>query len=167
MLPFDNIEIRDPSEIEVSDLDVDAGEKFLNTRFPRGYRKFITKFGVGIICYYVQIYSPNRILDGQNNLNEWRKRIDQYWFWDNENGKLPKSKALECIIIGDTTSGDELIFHPNNPDEIFILPRDFETVFSNNQGLSDTIDWLCSSGTLLFETFDEMFFEGVKTRTGA
>ena len=161
-MPFENIEIRVPSDIKINGLDVDEGEKILNTRFPKEYRQFITKFGVGMICDYIRIYSPNRILNGQNNLNDWRKRIDEYWFWDNDDGKLPKSKALECIIFGDTTSNDELVFHPSNPDEILILPRDFDTSLSNDQGLSNTIEWLCSSGVLLFDTFGERYFEGVK-----
>lgn len=62
----------------------------------------------------------------EKELTEWRRRINKYWFWDDVRELLPKERALECVIIGDTVSGDELVFHPSRPNRLFVLPRDSE-----------------------------------------
>jgi hypothetical protein len=38
--------------------DVDAAEKQLGTRLPKGYRDFITRFGEGMLAGYVRVYPP-------------------------------------------------------------------------------------------------------------
>ena len=62
--------------------EVDEAEARLGIRFPSGYREFVTRFGEGLLGSYIRIYPPRRILSGENNLVEWRQRIDEYWFWD-------------------------------------------------------------------------------------
>jgi len=42
---------------------------------------------------------------------DWRDRIKKYWVWDKGTDLLPKARALECVIVGDTGNGDELVFH--------------------------------------------------------
>jgi hypothetical protein len=138
--------------------EVDAAEAQLGIRFPSGYREYVTQFGEGVLGSYVRIYPPRRILSGANNLIEWRRRIDQYWFWDGSSGTLTKEQALEAVIIGDTLDGDELIVHPGNPERIYVLPRQSEQIYVAGDGLPAAIEWLCTSGTLT-EPFPERNFE--------
>lgn len=97
-------------------------------------------------------------MTGEVNLYEWRKRIDKYWFWDEGEVVLTKEKALECIIIGNTLDGDEICFHRESKDKIYILPRYEEQVFISGSDLPGAIEWLCSS-RVLTEAFTERFFE--------
>jgi hypothetical protein len=144
--------------------EVDAAEAQLGIRFPSGYREYVTRFGEGVLGgSYVRIYPPRRILFGANNLAQWRRRIDQYWFWDGGRNVLTKEQALKCIIIGDTLEGDELIVHPDNPERVYVLPRHSENIYIAGNGLPAAIEWLCGSGTLT-KPFVERNFEPFDSR---
>jgi hypothetical protein len=144
--------------------EVTLAETQLGIRFPTGYKEYVTQFGEGVLGgYYIRIYPPNRILDGENNVREWRERINQYWFWDQDKDILTKEQALQSVIIGDTLDGDELIVHPDHPERIYVLPRHTEEIFIAGEGLPATIEWLCSNG-ILTEAFTEREFEPLVLR---
>jgi len=147
-----------------SDTEVLEAERALGIQFPSGYREYVTTLGEGVLGgTYIRIYPPRRILTGLNNNKEWRERIRDYWFWDGGQSVMTKETALQCIIIGDTTDGDELIVHPNNSERIFVLPRHSEDVIIAGDGLFAAIEWLCTSG-LLSESFSERNFEPFDSR---
>lgn len=146
-----------PSPAEVDEAEAQP----LGIRFPSGYREFVTRFGEGLLGSYIRIYPPRRILSGENNVVEWRQRIDEYWFWEAGRQLLTKEKALQSVIIGDTVVGDELIVHPTSPDRIYVLPRESEEIYVAGHGLPAAIEWLCGSGTLI-EAFEEQIFGAVR-----
>src|SRR5262249_16935776 len=144
--------------------EVNAAEAQLGIHFPSGYREYVTQFGEGVLGgSYVRIYPPRRILSGANNLAEWRRRIDQYWFWDGGSKVLTKNQVLEGIIIRDTLEGDELIVRPDNPERVYGLTRHSEDIYIAGNGLPAVIEWLCGSGTLT-EPFVERDFEPFDSR---
>ncbi|KVO27686.1 hypothetical protein WL80_06100 [Burkholderia ubonensis] len=154
---FNRIIVRKAASACPTAADVSAAEEKLRTRFPKDYAEYITRFGEGVLGGdFVRIYPPRRILA---ELEDWRARIDQYWFWDEGRSVLTKDAASRAIVIGDTTVGDELIFHPGSPDRILVLPRESESIFVAGDGLEQAIEWLCTSGELS-EPFDERDFEG-------
>jgi hypothetical protein len=147
--------------------EVDAAEAQLRIRFPTGYREYVTTFGEGVLGgTYVRVYPPRRILSGHNNVTEWRRRIDEYWFWDDGQDVLTKEQALQSVIIGDTFDGDELIVHPDQPEKIYVLPRHSGGIHVAGNGLPAAIEWLCNSGTLT-EAFSERNFEPFDSRPDA
>lgn len=144
--------------------EVDQVEAHLGIRFPAGYRDYITRFGEGLLGgSYIRIYPPRRILSGENNLAEWRQRIAEYWFWDEGREVLPREQVQQSVIMGDTFDGDELIFHPSDPERIYVLPRYSENIYVAGMGLPEAIEWLCTSGTLT-EPFAERKFEPFDSR---
>lgn len=161
-IKFEDIKVVGGPLVRSTDAEVDEVEKELGVTFPNGYREYVTRFGEGILGgSYVRIYPPRRILNGSNNVKEWRGRIKQYWFWDEGSNVLSKDRALESIILGDTMDGDEIVFHPSQPDRLLILPRHHEAIFEAGKDLYQTLSWLCSSGVLTapfaereFEPFD-------------
>ena len=161
---FDNVTVVGGPLVLSSPAEVDTAEAQLGIRFPSGYREFVTRFGDGVLGgSYIRIYPPRRILTGANNLTEWRQRIDQYWFWDDGRDVLTREQALESIIIGDTADGDELIVHPGNPERVYVLPRESESIYAAGDGVPAAIEWLCSSGTLT-EPFAVRHFEPFDSR---
>jgi hypothetical protein len=137
---------------------VQAVEQQLRARFPQGYLEYMNRFGEGVLGgSFIRVYPPQRVL---NDLSEWRARIAEYWFWDHGAPVLSKAQALECIVFADTVGGDELVFHPRQPDEIFVLPRSSEDILAIGPGLPAAIEWCCGSGVLT-EPFDERLFEAV------
>src|SRR5262245_17764133 len=96
--------------------EVDELEARLWVTLPPGYREYVTQLGEGVLGgTFVRIYPPWRI---DAELVEWRERIEKYWFWDAGKDLLPKARAIECIVLGDTLQGDELVFHPRYPDRL-------------------------------------------------
>jgi hypothetical protein len=152
---FEKIVVKQSAASPPSVMEVEGLESTLGTAFPKGYGEFITRFGEGVLGgTYIRIYPPSRILA---ELEEWRARIDEYWFWDQGSDVLSKFDALNSFILGDTMDGDELIFHPKQSDKIFVLPRYSEDIFVAGLGVEEAIEWLCTSGKLT-EPFKERNF---------
>jgi hypothetical protein len=147
---------------QVDEREVLEAEEVLDAKFPVGYKDFIIKFGEGAMTD-IRIYPPRRILNGDNNLREWRKRTAEYWFWDLNPEILTKEKALECIIIADTFDGDELVFHSQNPETIYFLPRHDDNIYKIDGGFYEALDWYCNSG-ILIQTYEERNFESFDSR---
>lgn len=141
--------------------EVNALEAQLWVTFPIGYREYICKLGEGVLGgELVRIYPPWRIA---NELDDWRQRIKRYWLWDKGRAILPKERAVECLILGDTVNGDELVFHPTRPDRLFVLPRHSERIFEAGKDLLAAIEWMCSSGKLV-KKFTERNFSPYDSR---
>lgn len=162
MLP-DDITIISKQLIQISSSEVEEVESSLGITFPEAYRDFITRFGEGAMTD-IRIYPPRRIMNGLNKLKQWRKRIAAYWFWNHEPVILKKEKALECVIIGDTFDGDELTFHPNEPDTTYFLPRHKDNIFKVEGGLYAAMQWYCTSGVLI-HPYSERTFEAFDSRS--
>jgi hypothetical protein len=141
--------------------DVDHAAEKLNTSFPKGYCEYVTILGEGILGDFIRVYPPWRILA---ELDSWRDRIRQYWFWDNGVDVLTDEQAEESVIIADTLNGDELIFHPSNPDRLIVLPRDKEVIFEAGENLTEALEWLCGSGKVT-QQFSASEFEPFDSRT--
>jgi hypothetical protein len=158
MSRLDDLKPTAPSK-GVAEDEVNAAESTLGCTFPTGYRGFITRYGRGVLGNLVRIYTPADILSGHNNLKEWRARIDEFWFWDSSAELLPKALALECVMLGDTVGGDELIFHPSEPDRLYVLPHDFDDAYLvSSTGFDAAIDWFFTAG-VLDEPFEDDSFE--------
>lgn len=138
---------------------VDALEARLWGPFPAGYREYVTTLGEGVLGGgFVRVYPPWRV---ERDLDEWRRRVAKYWFWDKGRKLLPKERGVECVVVGDTANGDELVFHPMRPGRLFVLPRDSEQVFDAGPDLLAAVEWVLTSRKLTpkvaerdFEPFD-------------
>lgn len=115
-------------------------------RLPSGYRELMAELGVGTLTCWVRVYSPERIAAERD---EWRARIGEYWFWsDDGDTGLDQSPALGCTCFADTIGGDELIAHPDDPDSLFVLPRNHDQVMRAGADLAEALTWLHESGRL-------------------
>jgi hypothetical protein len=131
-----------PSHGSIVDL-----ERKLGVKLPDGYPEYILKFGNGVLGgSLVRIYVPEKI---SATLTEWRERISEYWLWDDPKSAISKERAIESILIGETTIGDELIFHPSERNKLYILPRQSYGSLYVGENLLEAIEWMCSSGKLV------------------
>ena len=158
---IDDIKIVGSPLVLASPKDVRALEQELWITLPQGYFDYITRLGEGVLGgSLVRIYPPWRI---RKELNDWRERINTYWFWEKGEKILPKARAVECVIVGDTVIGDELVFHPCRPNHLFVLPRNSDRIFEPGEDLLSAIEWMCSSGKLC-RAFKKREFEPFDTR---
>nr|WP_199002071.1 SMI1/KNR4 family protein [Flavobacterium sp. ASV13] len=156
---FDNYKIIPNYQTNKTDLftadaaEILACEKTLNVLFDEDYKEYVSQYGSGILGgTYVRVFLPETIIV---TLEEWRKRIAEYWFWDEGKDILTKDEVLSSIRVGDTFDGDGIIVLKN---EYYILPRYSEMIYKAGNTLEETITWLCSSG-ILTEAFSEREFE--------
>lgn len=161
-MEFEDIQVVGEPLVRATPNEVDALASQLWITFPDGYREYVTRLGEGVLGgTLVRIFPPWRI---EKELIEWRRRIGKYWFWNKGRDLLPKERALECLIIGDTLNGDELVFHPSRPGQLFVLPGESETVFEAGSDLLSAVEWMCASGKLV-DPFEERNFEPFDSRT--
>lgn len=149
-----DIQIVGKRQVRATPAEVEALESKLWITFPPGYREYVTRLGEGVLGSLVRVHPPSRI---ERELSEWRRRIAKYWFWDAGRALLPQERALECVIIGDTVNGDELVFHPMRPSKLFVLPHESERVFEAGGDLLSAVDWMCGSGELAEPVNDRSF----------
>jgi hypothetical protein len=163
-LDVDEVEIVASPLVLASPADVDALEAALWVTLPVGYREYMTRLGEGILgslFVFVRVYPPWRV---EKELADWRRRIGRHWVWDAGREVLPRGRAVECVIVGDTLNGDQLVFHPGRPGHLFVLPRRSGRVFDAGPDLLAAVEWMCGSGELC-EPFPERRFNPFDTRT--
>jgi hypothetical protein len=98
-----------------------AAEREIGAALPIGYLEYVVLFGVAIDSDRARVYAPARVT---GELAEWRQRIREHWHWDDSYDVLSRRRAAECVRIADTFDGDELAFHPEERDVMYVLPRD-------------------------------------------
>ena len=116
----------------------------LGLTFPDGYAEYVTELGEGWLSDDLQIWLPQEVED---QLPEYRRFFSEHFFWD-EDSPLTPARAGEAVMLGHTLDGDSLVFHPDRPDDLFVLPRHDDQVYRIGPGLDAAIDWLCDSGVL-------------------
>lgn len=104
----------------------------LNLIFPSDYKYISQLLGAGeITSISLQIFTPYRIRDVLGP--ESRNRLKEFWFWTESSDTLTQQKAIDCFPFFGSTLGDEILFHPSNLDQWFILPRhDNEIIVVHN-----------------------------------
>ncbi len=140
---FDDIYIVSSKLKTARKADVSATERTLKLEFPAGYSEFVCRLGEGTLNNLIRINMPDRV---PKQIRQWQAAWASAFFWEKGRRTLSKDKVLESIPIGDTLTGDQLIFHPAMPATLFILPRQSETIFRAGESLEAAIDWVCTSG---------------------
>jgi hypothetical protein len=143
---FDDVYLVTPNRNAATQEQVTQAEQVLGTRFPSGYADFVTWFGEGSYCGFVRVCLPGRIVADYRA--EFQQRWGEYFFWDAGRDVMPRDHVLESVIVADTWDGDELIFHPGDPDRLVVLPRHDDRIFEAGDGLEAALRWLCDSGEL-------------------
>jgi hypothetical protein len=109
-----------PVPIEV----LESVEAQLGFIFPEDYREFITMVGAGETEFHLGIWSPRMILE--DGMREVQERLAEFWFWDNSPEILTQAQAVECVPFFGSADGDDILFHPSDRSQWFILQHDVE-----------------------------------------
>lgn len=116
-MDYGSVHLMNDDSVLVSPEAVARLERRLGTAMPTGYKEFVATLGLGVLNDAVRVYTPERIF---TEFKDFQQRWSEYWFWDEGRDVLSKEKALECIIVADTGNGDELVFHPSQPDKLYM-----------------------------------------------
>jgi hypothetical protein len=138
---LEDVYVVNPAQLRPSTADeVAALEAELGVRMPAGYAEYVQRLGDGALGHFVRVYPPTRLatLSG-----EWRERVQEYWFWGTAAaGVEPQSLQQGGVAIADTFDGDEVCFLPEDPDALFVLPRNDDDVVPVGPGLLSALQWL-------------------------
>lgn len=151
-MDYGSVHLMNDDSMLVSPQAVARLERQLGTTMPTGYKEFVETLGLGVLNDTVRIYMPERIFA---EFRDFQRRWNEYWFWDEGRDVLSKAKALECIIVADTGNGDELVFHPSQPDKLYVLPHGSEQIFEPGGTLDEAIEWILHSGVLFGDAEQE------------
>ena len=138
---FEDVYLVNPAYVRLSALQEVAGlESELGVRMPHGYGEYVRRLGAGTLGHWVRVYAPT---DLATRTHQWRERVQEYWFWDTSaTGIEPQSFQQHGVVVADTFDGDELCFLPENPDALYLLPRDDDDAVPLGPGLLPALDQL-------------------------
>ncbi len=152
---LDDVHLVTKQLLRSTDAEVSEAEALLETRFPPGFRKWMTTLGAGVLCGLVRVY---RLPDLPLLIVEARARWREYDFWDEGHDVLPREAVLGSIVVADTLDGDEAVFHPSNPAGLYLLPRHEARIYRIGARFEDALEWLCASG-VVSEPVSSFYFE--------
>ena len=153
-MDYSDVQLINQNLTLVTAAEVVGLERQLGTKMPPGYQEFVTTLGLGVLNDTVRVYTPARIL---RELQNFRQRLNEYWLWEAARQVLSKEKAVESIIVADTGNGDEIIFHPSQPDKLFILLHDSSQIVEPGSDLDAAIEWILRSSDLFDDDDDDNF----------
>jgi len=130
-----------------SEADVRAAEAQLGASFPSGYKEFITTLGKGEYCGFVDVFVPSEV--EKNQIKEFSHS------WKEGETGLSSNQLAETILLGTSTGGDWILFHPDVLNAVYVLPSEEQVVCKVGASLDDALTWLYSpSGKPRFCYFD-------------
>src|SRR5580704_12193283 len=157
-VPYSTVYLVNPQLDRATDADVQVAERTLKTHFPQGYREFVTTLGKGLYCDLIRVYLPQRVAA---EVGEFRDRVSEYFVWDEGEDVLPRSRAVESICIADTVGGDEVVFHPDDAAQLYLLPHDSETIPKIGSTFDAALAWILQSGELTTPSESRYFDSGI------
>ena len=119
--------------------DVDAVEAALGTRFPVGYREYVTTLGRGEYCSYINVFPPQEIVENQTG---GKPPLQEFCHsWDGAEFGITPERLAKSVMIANSINGDWIVFEASLPETIYILPSD-ESVMHKVEALTDVLTWL-------------------------
>lgn len=129
----------------VTEEEVRAVERDLGVTFPAGYLEYVTTLGKGVYCGYVHVFMPTQIQQAyQQKQTEWETNLG----WPAGEKILSRKQVVESFILAETTDGDDLIFHPQQPDKLFVLANTDAMIYDVGADLEEALNWLYEAGVL-------------------
>lgn len=119
--------------------DYEAAREELGGHWPSGYREYVGHLGSGVLSGLVRVHTPPQVISATR---DFRPRIRSYWFWARSRHLLPKARALRCAVVADTIDGDEVIFDPGAPSDLFFLPRGGDEATLAGHTLFEALRWI-------------------------
>lgn len=127
-------------------------EVTLHTHFPSGYRDFMLSVGSGYLNDRARVLPPDEIVD---KTAEYREILD-FLYGDEGDGDpfdlfeagldlLPPDRLMRCILLVNAGDGHQIIYHPDVPDKIFLLPHDHDRIYRIGQTLQEALTWFLAS----------------------
>jgi len=127
--------------------EVAMAETVLGTRFPDGYRDYVTNLGAGVCNDTVVVYMPSAVIAGRVEAQDIWAAFAPSRYHDGFD-LLPLHRMVESINVMGTVDGDEVVFHPDTPNELYALPRHDGRIHKIGRTLDEAMSWLLDAGVV-------------------
>jgi hypothetical protein len=99
---FEDLYLVNPAHVRpVTADEVAALESELGVRMPTGYAEYVQRTGEGALGHFLVVHAPAGLPE---RTLEWRKRIQEYWFWDtSEAGITPEALQQDGVLVANTS----------------------------------------------------------------
>jgi hypothetical protein len=146
--------ISDKLDVAVGD-QIRLAEIALGTRFPKGYRDYVTTLGAGTLNGQIRALPPTEIVE---KTAEYRDIEAEVMAGADENGfsrwdlvmagldLLPPERWLSAVLLIDPGDGHRIVFHPDAPDELFFIDHDDQEVHRAGSTLDEALAWFLETG---------------------
>ncbi len=135
-------------------------EQVLGTRFPAGYREYVTMLGAGYLNGRARVLPPSEIVD--QTIEFWNRM--HFLYGDATDGYnlfqlfeagldlLPPDRLFQCILVIDAGDGHEIIYHPDTPDALFLLPHEQDGIYSVGRTIDEALTAFLGNDLYTHET---------------
>lgn len=121
---------------------VGEAEAALHTRFPHGYREYVTTLGDGTYNERVHVLLPSTILAENVTQQEvWAENLELY---EDYYDVIPHARLVQMIKFAGTDDGVDVVFHPDTPGDLYLLTDD--AAYHVGGSLGDALDWIFQTG---------------------
>jgi hypothetical protein len=119
---------------------LDELEAWLKHPLPLGYREYMSLLGVGKLCNYLYVDSPEVIRENQDAHREY---IDSYYedFFEDQLDILSFEDALESIHVASSTVGDIIVYTPELDGKLYVLERYSSDIYLLESGFFTPFLW--------------------------
>ncbi len=131
-----NIIIEEPPAILASEEDIQAFEARMQIVLPADHRDFLKIFGEGVVFNHFRVFGLDKIMA---EAKVFQLRWQEYFLWEDSNSALKIDQMGNCIIIGDSFNGDELVVSRDYPGEVFYFPQDKHQILGLGPSLESAL----------------------------
>lgn len=111
-------------------------EQRMRIILPADHREFLERFGEGIVFNHFRIFGLDKI---ESEAHTFQTRWQSFFLWDAPDSALRQEQMENCVIIGDTFNGDELVVSRDYPGEVFYFPQDEHRIVRMSSSLESAL----------------------------
>jgi len=148
---LDDVYVVSEARALATDAHIDAAETALGACVPNGYRAFMTTLGAGELNDALRVLPPDELVRRTRDFRGVQANLvagaeeDGYNRWDlfdDSLALLPPDRLLSVVLVIDAGEGDEIVYHPDAPDDLFLLPHGADIVVRVGGTIDEALAWV-------------------------
>ena len=146
--------ISDKLDVATED-QIRSAERALGTRFPHGYRDYVTRLGAGQLNEQVRVLVPTEIvektaeyraIEAEVTASAEAQGFSRWGGVEVGSDLLPPERWLLAVLLVDPGDGHRIVFHPDAPDDLFFIEEQDMEVHRVGSTLDEALTWFLETG---------------------
>jgi hypothetical protein len=146
--------VSDKLDVATED-QIRSAERALGTRFPHGYRDYVTRLGAGQLNEQVRVLVPTEIvektaeyraIEAEVTASAEANGLSRWGVVEVGRDLLPPERWLSAVLLVDPGDGHRIVFHPDAPDDLFFIEEQDMEVHRVGSTLDEGLTWFLETG---------------------